>query len=317
MSKIHYSIKSIIDSNIPFEIGRFKQHSPIDIYLKYYGLEIGAIDYRYGFVNCCEEKIFIQSFKPTNPRAIVLVLHGYFDHTGSMSNLINFLIKNNYHVISYDLQGHGLSSGKRAFIENFGQYGDVFMEVCETYIKPYTTLPKYLIAHSTGAAISVEYLLRSSSIFHHVILLAPLIRSYAWNLSKIGLSIMYPFVKELQRVFKVNSSNSEYLRFVKSDPLQHNKISVKWIKALSAWNEKIINYPKLEDSLLVIQGDRDKTVDWKYNLNFIRHKFPKSQIRIIKHGNHQLINESNRLVVSVLDCILEQFQQIDHAQSWD
>jgi alpha-beta hydrolase superfamily lysophospholipase len=305
MSKINHAINSLVASNIPFMNGKFKQNSPISTYLQYYGLDISTINYRYGFLNCCGERIFIQTFEPIKPVATVLIVHGYLDHTGSMSNLINFLTKKRYHVICYDLQGHGLSSGEKSSINSFEDYVNVFKEICENYIEPSPTKRRFLIAHSTGAAISMDNLLRSSSIFDNVILLAPLIRTYFWNLSKIGLKITYPFLHELQRVFKVNSSNKEYLKFVRNDPLQHNKISLKWVHALSLWNERIINDPPSQKSLLVIQGDRDKTVDWKYNLNFIQAKFPQSKTQIIKNANHQLINENSALLAKTLSFIDE------------
>jgi alpha-beta hydrolase superfamily lysophospholipase len=276
----------------------------INQYLEFYGIHTEGISHNYEFLQYGEEKIFIQSFAPSKPIGMVLVVHGYLDHSGSMRNLINELLNKSYQVITYDLQGHGLSSGSRAEINNFNDYVKVFHEV-NNWARRKTTLPVHVVAHSTGGAIVMDYLVRSQANFQKVILVSPLIRSHQWRLSKLGIMLIKPFVKQLTRVFKRNSSNFTYLKFVKQDPLQHHKIPLVWFEALMAWNKKLTDYKKCHEEVLVIQGDRDRTVDWKYNMNFIQKQFPNCQVRLIHGGDHQLLNENPRLLEETLAYIRE------------
>jgi hypothetical protein len=64
--------------------------------------------------------------------------------------------------------------------------------------------------------------------------------------------------------------------------------------------KSIRNSLPVSDKVLVLQGVKDKTVAWKYNINFIRNKFVNSRIEKIAGGNHQLLNESDLILKQVL-----------------
>jgi alpha-beta hydrolase superfamily lysophospholipase len=276
-------------------------------YLQYYNLDCRKVEHRYEFFSSGKEEVFIQSFNPASPAAICFVLHGYLDHAGSVSNLINHLTSKGYQVIAYDLQGHGLSAGYRGAISTFKDYVEVFGEVLKRYTVK-NTLPVYAIAHSTGGAILIDHLLRFGSFFEKAVLVSPLIRSYNWHLSKAGLLLLHRLIEKLPRFYKRNSSNRLYLQSVKKDPLQHRKIPVGWFKALLEWNAQLPEYPDSNQKIMVIQGDNDTTVDWKFNLEFIRSKFPNSEVRMVKGGKHQLLNERQELLketFNLLDAYLD------------
>ena len=302
MESIQQAIENIKMEKKPFWEDRNVTYN-IQTYLDYYGFAYSNVEHRYGFIDCHGESIFVQSFSPTKTKAIIFVVHGYLDHMGSLKNLINFLTKKNYHVVSYDLQGHGLSSGKRAEITNFNQYVNVYTEITKQVVDK--SLPVYAIGHSTGAAITIDCMLSRKMYFDKTILVAPLIRSYAWGMSKIGIRLLPTFVRNLQRVFKENSSHKDYLAFVKNDPLQHNRIPIRWIEALFSWYSSLEKAAtsKVKRPILVVQGNKDKTVDWKYNLPFIQEKFTNSIIQMVDGGNHQLLNEDKALLNKTLHCI--------------
>ena len=55
---------------------------------------------------------------------------------------------------------------------------------------------------------------------------------------------------------------------------------------------------------MVIQGDLDETVDWKYNLKVIRAKFEDPDIRVLPGARHQLANENEtfrRKIFAIID----------------
>ena len=50
--------------------------------------------------------------------------------------------------------------------------------------------------------------------------------------------------------------------------------------------------PACNRELLIIQGDADKTVDWRYNLRQLARLFPAAEVFHLAGGRHHLANES-------------------------
>ena len=132
-----------------------------------------------------------------------------------------------------------------------------------------------------------------------VVLVAPLVRSVFWGVSTSLTPVVDAFVDYIPRVFQDNSSDEQFLEFVRQDPLQPRETSLAWFNALVAWNERIQNYPPNPRPILIIQGNADTIVDWEYNLEFLLSKFPNARVQMIDDGRHQLLNEGPELKVKV------------------
>jgi alpha-beta hydrolase superfamily lysophospholipase len=140
----------------------------------------------------------------------------------------------------------------------------------------------------------INYILKlEESHFDKVILIAPLIRSNLWFFSKVSfyLTKPFPFIKKISRHFRKNSSDEQFLDFIKNDPLQSKALPINWLHSLIHWNKEIQTYSPTNKETLLIQGTKDTTVEWEYNLNFIKEKFHNLHITLIKNGRHQLFNE--------------------------
>ncbi|WP_257350981.1 alpha/beta hydrolase [Pseudalkalibacillus decolorationis] len=239
----------------------------------------------------------VQIYSPKESKGTVFLLHGYLDHVGSLRNMIQYLNTLNYTVISYDSQGHGLSEGESASVDDFSDY--VFtLEQLVQRARDEMSAPFYVIGHSTGGAIAINYVLKHRNHhFNKIVLVAPLIRSNHWYLTKLGfyLARPFPFLDDIHRNFRENSSNKKYLTFTKKDPLQPNAIPLEWLESLIEWNVKIQTYSPTNADTCIIQGNKDKTVDWKYNLAFIKEKFHLLQVFHIKNGRHALFNEKKQI----------------------
>lgn len=64
-------------------------------------------------------QIALQAWWPEQPRATLVLLHGYYDHVGLYRHVIEWALGMGFAVLSFDLPGHGLSSGARASIGDF------------------------------------------------------------------------------------------------------------------------------------------------------------------------------------------------------
>jgi len=266
-------------------------------YLAYYGLEFATrypgIGYRAGHISSGEFQLMTHCWTLPDARANLLLVHGYFDHTGIYDKLIDYGLSRRCNVLIFDLPGHGLSSGERAVIDNFRDYGDAVANVLAAAQLP--ELPFYVLAQSTGCAALMDFARRHAWPFDRSVFLAPLVRPAGWFSVRVGHSLLHRFTETLERKFNQNSSDLDFLGFVRQDPLQCHRVSLRWIGALKRWLRELPLKDLGVGPLLVLQGDNDGTVDWKYNMPAVGQLFPGSLIDYLPGAGHQLANESDAI----------------------
>ena len=135
---------------------------------------------------------YYQRWSPdTNPAgARLVVVHGFGEHSELYRHLAEFFVDRSYEVLALDLRGHGRSAGPRGFIRNWDEYRedvDTLMKVDGDAIPP---LPAFLVGHSMGGLIAIEYALHYPGRLAGVVAMGP-------ALGDIGVS---PFLLRLSRV---------------------------------------------------------------------------------------------------------------------
>lgn len=269
--------------------------SAVLAYFDRYDLYAGPREHHFGTVHSGRHTVAVHVFRPQRARGTVLLLHGFLDHVGTLSATIHHLLKQGLAVIAYDQPGHGLSSGPRAHIEDFSEYAGVFEDVLRL-CRGRMPLPCHALAHSAGAAIVVNHLLsRRPGEIEQAVLIAPLVHSAHWNVSRMLSPILELVVDDVPRVFRDSSSDERFLQFLREDPLQPRRASLAWFRALVDWNERVEAYPPSDRPIVIVQGDADSVVDWGYNLAFLAGKFPCAHVEIIEGGRHHLLNETPAL----------------------
>ncbi|SFR52924.1 Lysophospholipase, alpha-beta hydrolase superfamily [Marinobacter daqiaonensis] len=294
----------------------------MEAYCRFYGLDLWVeypdIRYTAGTVGAGGHQVAVHYFRQPpheDSRGTVFVLHGYFDHVGLYSQLIERCLGAGYDVFTWDQPGHGLSSGTPAAIGSFMEYQAVLSDLLVTARK-HTRRPWYAVGQSTGGGILIDYLLsnhhtRETSAFRGVVLLAPLVRPAGWLGAQILHSLMKPFVRGWKRAFSENSANARFLRFLKDhDPLQARAVHVDWVNALRHWVPHIESARPVDFSLTVIQGEKDGTVDWQHNLRIIRNKFSAVKELRLPEGRHHLVNEAQDLQAVVFNGIIDAFERV-------
>jgi alpha-beta hydrolase superfamily lysophospholipase len=67
---------------------------------------------------------------------------------------------------------------------------------------------------------------------------------------------------------------------------------VAWVGAMKNWLERFPTQPEIQLPTLIVQGQQDNTVDWRYNIPHILQKIPQAQLNYIAEARHHLANES-------------------------
>ena len=275
-------------------------------YVRFYRLEFDGVDHRLGCVDTDHGRVVAHVWSKPDSRGTVMVVHGYFDHVGIVRNAIDRLLAEGYSVVAFDLPGHGLSAGPRGAIGDFAAYSDAFASVFAR-VRPTMAKPLFVVAHSTGCSTVMDFVLRDDeSHFDRVVLVAPLVRTVGWRSSQLARAAVGSVAKRVPRVFRRNSSDDEYLDFVKNrDSLQFRWVPLSWPAANLKWANRFATRSESKHRVHIIQGKDDIVVDWRYNVPQIQRVFPDSHVTWIDDANHQLFNERAELRQRVLDGMVE------------
>lgn len=313
------------------------EDSEVQAYLDYYSINLTR-DYpgvRHGFgrVAAAGFDLATHYWLPERPRGTLVVVHGYYDHVGLYGHALRFGLDQGYAVLTFDLPGHGLSSGAHASIDSFDQYADALQEVLVAS-DPLLPRPWHCLAQSTGGATVLNYLWRygpervkspecinslerinspervegpeHTEGFERIALCAPLILPFAWRTSFFAYWLARPWLKRVRRVFRGSSHDAAFNHFVRHrDGLQYTYLPLKWVTAMRRWDSQFFRFPTLEKSLLIVQGSADQTVDWHYNLAQIRRRLPNAHIHMVAGARHHLVNESPKYRAPVFNAVAQ------------
>ncbi len=249
-----------------------------------------------GYTGTQRYQLWTQVWSPAEPIGTVFVVHGYFDHLGLYRHLLALLLERRWRVVLWDLPGHGLSSGKRACIDDFAHYGECLTALQEQLeVKGLAPKPWLGMGQSTGASIlATDALSRpNDDRWAGLVLLAPLVRPAGWPQASWLHRLVGPFVQSVPRRFRDNSTDAEFAAFLREhDPLQPGHVSVNWVSAMRRWMPQLLALPPSDLPTLILQGEQDLTVDWEWNLAVLERKFSNARIQRHPEARHHLVNEA-------------------------
>ncbi|MDP8323146.1 MAG: lysophospholipase [Candidatus Stygibacter australis] len=109
--------------------------------------------------------IYYQSWLPEGePQAVVQIVHGMAEHSGSYSELANFLTENGIAVYCHDQRGHGQTAGTE---EDYGYLADKngwqllledIHQFTEIIKKSHKKLLHFIYGHSMGSSLAQNYI---------------------------------------------------------------------------------------------------------------------------------------------------------------
>ena len=289
-------------------------------YLGHYGLApllAEHVGLYVGYLEAGRFRLWTQVWSPRAPIGTAFVVHGYFDHLGLYGHLLACLLARGWQVVLWDLPGHGLSSGRRASIDDFSDYGSCLHQLQQhLHTEGLAPRPWLGIGQSTGAAIlATDALTRGDDgAWSGLALLAPLVRPWGWNQSNWLHRLVGPFVDSIPRKFRANSTDADFANFLREgDPLQADRLAMDWVSAMRRWMPQLLALPPSPVPTLILQGEQDLTVDWEWNLDVLARKFPAAEIHRHPEARHHLVNEAEpirRELFTLLDRFIAQLEPV-------
>jgi len=106
-------------------------------------------------------------------KGVVVVIHGYAEHSLRYGGLARHLNNKGFDVHSFDHQGHGQSEGDALHVEKFEDYVLDCHQFAKRVQYEYPELPMFCFGHSMGGLIAIRLCQRFSAVFKGAIFSGP------------------------------------------------------------------------------------------------------------------------------------------------
>jgi alpha-beta hydrolase superfamily lysophospholipase len=213
--------------------------------------------------------LYYQSWHPSEPgRGIIVVVHGLGGHCGSFSHIVNHFLPLGYIIYGFDLRGHGRSPGQRGYLNHWTEFREDLSRFLYLIQTQESALPCFLLGHSLGALIALDYSLRDPS--HNlsqikgVVALSPALKQVGVSPIRVILgqvmSWVYPRFSLNTGIDPTTASrDAVVLDAYDRDPLRHGKGTARLATeflATTAWVGQ--HASELQVPLLMMHGAADR-----------------------------------------------------------
>jgi len=247
-------------------------------------------------------RIVHRAWLPDGPaRGTVVLVHGINEHGGRYAHVAAHLVGHGWLAVAPDHRGHGLSGGRRAAVEHFG---DWVLDL-DTYVRMVLTdapRPLFLLGHSLGGLIALVSALRNPDGKHGLILSSPSVMpavTPGTGVERVArlLSRWVPNLPLIRLRLDAVSRDPVVVAAYRDDPLvHHGRVRVRTAtEVLAAIAEVRRDIGTLRMPLLSLQGTRDLLVDPAAAAWVDRHAGSPDHALIVYDGlYHEVLNEPER-----------------------
>jgi len=250
--------------------------------------------------------IFGQVWEPEviTPKAVVCLVHGLGEHSSRYDHVAEALGREAFGMVSFDLRGHGRSSGPRGHfpsIEAVLQDIDLLLEQGK---KEFPGLPLFLYGHSLGAILVLYYVLQRRPKIQGVV-----VTSSAMHTALEGQKLKVGIVKliggfapaiSLSTGLDPNtiSRDQKVVQAYIDDPLVHDKATLGFGKMTLDVNKWVLDHAaEFSLPLLLLHGKKDVLALPSSSIEFAASLKDKSTLVLWDEGYHELHNEPEQVEV--------------------
>mgnify|MGYP003117212966 FL=1 len=247
--------------------------------------------------------LYCQSWFPEDaPKAVIILVHGYDEHSGRYGYFAEHCVKNGFAVHTLDHWGHGKSDGENGFVPDFSVYHDGLDALIDEMPTDQKVLPLILVGHSLGGLISATYLLKNQSYFAAAVLSGAAIKatdepsSFMKGLSKF-LSRAAPKMGVLALDANGVSRDPKVVADYMADPLvSGRKISARLAAEMMANMDRVQREAaKITLPLLLLHGEKDSLTAPEGSVFLHEHvSSDEKMLKIYPELFHEIFNEPEK-----------------------
>ena len=208
--------------------------------------------------------IVVRSWRPAGQaRGVVAIVPGFNSHSGYFTWTAEQLVADGYAVYAVDLRGRGKSDGERFYVEKVGDYLSDTGKMIALAKSREPGLPVFLMGHSAGGVVAVNYALD-----HQSELAGLICESFAYKVPAPdfaltilkGLSYIIPHIGVLKLKNADFSRDPKAVAAMNSDPLIANENQpALTVAVLVRADERLKRgFHLMKMPVFIIHGTKDK-----------------------------------------------------------
>ena len=234
------------------------------------------------------------------PRALLVNLHGLGDHSNLYPTIADYFPRRGIAVYAYDMRGNGRSPGQRAYLRSWADYRGDLHSFLGRVREWEPGLPVFVLGHSLGGLVVLDYALQHPEELSGVIAAAP-------PLGKLGvppllmalgrvMSRVWPgFSLEVGMDLSGLARDPAVIETILADPLFHRRGTARLsTEVTSAIGRVHAGAADLEVPLLILHGSADRMVPPDGSREFFRKvQYPDREFREYPGAYHGLFADFN------------------------
>jgi alpha-beta hydrolase superfamily lysophospholipase len=246
--------------------------------------------------------LFRRVWRPAAPpRAVLLNLHGLGDHSGCYGPLGDRMIASGVAVHAMDLRGNGRSPGKRGHVDAWSDYREDLRCFVQVVRREEPAGPLFLLGHSLGGLIAMEYALHYPEGLRGVVAAAPPLGRLSvppvlLALGRVMSRIWPAFSLETGMDLSGLARDPGVIAELLADPLFHRlgsaRLSTEVQAAIARTQIRAAEFPL---PLLLLHGSKDRMVPPDGSRAFVA-RAARPDMRLIEYpeGHHVLFADWDR-----------------------
>ncbi len=247
-------------------------------------------------------ELFVRVWRASQPRAAVLLVHGFGEHSGRYEAVASTWGEQGIAVACPDLPGHGLSSGARGDLEDVGWCLDDLEFVAGRLMPSLVPTGRYVVfGHSAGGLLAIHLALRHLAAVTGLILQSPLLAVGfpvpGWKLFLAQRLVHLAPHLRLSSGLKPEwlSRDPAIVERYRRDPLVVHTISLCGYfalqQAMALARERVA---EVKTPTFLVYGEADRVIDVSACRDFSERLQCEKRIRVYAEGYHELHHEPVR-----------------------
>jgi len=257
-------------------------------------------------------QVYRQSWEVEGPKAEILFIHGYGDHSGRWMPMVERLTAGGYSIHGLDYRGHGQAGGRRGYCKRLDDYLDD-IDLVRGHLEDRRKADKlFVLGHSLGGLLALKLCIERprdaaaaivSSPFLGLALEVPAIKAIAGKV----MSAVLPIVSLPTEVRAADCSRDpEVVAAYDSDPLVHHVANARFFTEVVAAHETTLaGAASLRLPLLMLVAGGDKIASPEASRRFFEAAASEDKVFNEYPGlYHEVFNEPEADRNKVLDDLL-------------